>query len=206
MSTPTVEFWFEFASTYSYPAAMRVEAVAKRHGKSVVWKPFLLGPIFRSQGWNDSPFNIYPAKGRYMWRDLARICGEQGIPLTQPSVFPRNGLLAARVACVGHDAAWLPGFARNVYTANFARDLDISQPEVLLDCLASLVPDPAAVLAKAGHDDTKARLRASTERAVALGLFGAPSFVVGDELFWGNDRMETAMRWSGLDTGAGLRR
>ena len=68
-----VEFWYEFASTYSYPAAMRVEQTAKEAGVGLVWRPFLLGPIFGSQGWNDSPFNIYPAKGRYMWRDMARI-------------------------------------------------------------------------------------------------------------------------------------
>ena len=192
----TVEFWFEFASTYSYPAAMRVESVAAEHGCRVAWRPFLLGPIFRAQGWNDSPFNIYPAKGRYMWRDLARLCDDLGLPLVLPSVFPRNGLLAARVACAGRDAAWLPGFVRNVYSANFARDLDIAQPEVLLGCLASLVPDPAAVIARAGGDEVKAQLRAESERAASLGLFGAPSFVVGEELFWGNDRMEAAMRWA----------
>ena len=129
MSAPFIEFWFEFASTYSYPAAMRVESVAKQHGCAVIWRPFLLGPIFRAQGWDDSPFNIYPAKGRYMWRDLERICGELGVPFARPSVFPRNGLLAARIACVGDGAPWLSAFVRNVYTANFARDLDISQPE-----------------------------------------------------------------------------
>ena len=197
----TVEFWFEFASTYSYPAAMRVEAVAAEHGCRLAWRPFLLGPIFVAQGWNDSPFNLYPVKGRYMWRDLARLCDELGLPLVRPSVFPRNGLLAARVAQAGRDAAWLPAFVRNVYSANFARDLDIAQPEVLLGCLDSLVPDPPAVLAQASDGEVKAGLRAATERAVALGLFGAPSFVVGEELFWGNDRMEAAMRWAKRSAG-----
>ena len=68
-----VEFWFEFASTYSYPAALRIESLAQSQGVPV-WKPFLLGPVFRSQGWSDSPFNLFPAKGRYMCRDLERIC------------------------------------------------------------------------------------------------------------------------------------
>jgi hypothetical protein len=95
-----MNFWFEFASTYSYPAAMRIEALAAERGVDVRWRAFLLGPIFRAQGWNDSPFNLYPAKGRYMWRDLERICSAQGIPFNRPSVFPRNGLLAARVACL----------------------------------------------------------------------------------------------------------
>jgi 2-hydroxychromene-2-carboxylate isomerase len=195
MSAPPVEFWFEFASTYSYPAAMRIEAVAKAHGRELIWRPFLLGPIFKAQGWDTSPFNIYPAKGRYMWRDLARICAELQLPLLQPSVFPRNGLLAARVACAAQESPWLPAFVRNVYSASFARDLDISDSAVVRSCLEGLVPDPDAALDAAQREDTKARLRANTERAIQLGLFGSPSFVVGSEVFWGNDRMEQAMRW-----------
>jgi len=97
MSRP-LEFWFEFGSTYSYPAAHRVESRARDRGVDVVWRPFLLGPIFAAQGWNDSPFNLYPAKGRYMWRDWGRICSAAGLRWVRPSVFPRNGLLAARVA------------------------------------------------------------------------------------------------------------
>lgn len=120
-----VAFWFEFASTYSYPAAMRIEDLARRQGVPVEWKAFLLGPIFRAQGWTDSPFNLHPAKGRYMWRDLARLCDELGLPLTRPSRFPRNGLLAARVVTAFPDAPWLAAFVRAVYTANFAEDREI---------------------------------------------------------------------------------
>lgn len=191
-----IEFWFEFASTYSYPAAMRVEEAAKGQGVPVVWKPFLLGPIFRAQGWDNSPFNLYPAKGRYMWRDLERICAESGLPFARPSAFPRNGLLAARVACAGEGEPWLPAFVRRVYSANFAQDRDIAQRDVVRDCLRPLVPDADAVLAAAEGEEAKSRLRSNTERASALGLFGAPSFVVGDELFWGNDRLEAALHWS----------
>ena len=96
---PELEFWFEFASTYSYPAAMRVEGLCAAADVRLCWRPFLLGPIFAAQGWNDSPFNIYPVKGRYMWRDLERICARERLPLRRPSQFPRNGLLAARVVC-----------------------------------------------------------------------------------------------------------
>jgi 2-hydroxychromene-2-carboxylate isomerase len=192
----SLTFWFEFASTYSYPAAMRIEALAAQRGVKVTWRAFLLGPIFREQGWNDSPFNIYPAKGRYMWRDLERICAAHDIPLRRPSQFPRNGLLAARVACWFADAPWLPAFVRAVYRANFAEDLDISQPETVQRCLAVAGGDPAVLFAQAQLPAAKERLRASTEEAISLGIFGAPSLVVGSELFWGHDRIEDALRWA----------
>ena len=159
-----IEFWFDFASTYSYPAAMRVEELAGSHGCIVQWRPFLLGAIFQNQGWNDSPFNIYPAKGRYMWRDLERLCASLEIPFRKPSQFPRNGLTAARVACANAGAAWIALFVRRVYEANFAHDLDIAQPSVLLDCLDRLVDDPAAVLATARGNEAKV-LPAAQHRA-----------------------------------------
>ncbi len=90
------EFWYEFASTYSYPVALRVAGLADERGVSLIWRPFLLGPIFMAQGWREnSPFNIYPAKGRYMWRDLERTCGAMGVPLKRPEPFPQPSLLAS---------------------------------------------------------------------------------------------------------------
>jgi len=115
-----LNFWFDFASTYSYPAAMRIGKLAASRGVSISWRPFLLGPIFAAQGWTDSPFNLYPEKGRYMWRDLERLCNAEEIAFRRPSQFPRNSLLAARVACRYSDAPWLPDFVRAVYGANFA--------------------------------------------------------------------------------------
>jgi len=190
-----VEFWFEFASTYSYPAAMRIEERARAAGVPLRWRAFLLGPLFAAQGWNDSPFTLYPAKGRYMWRDLERVCAALGLAWRRPSRFPRNGLRAARIACGYEDAAWLPGFVRAVYEANFVHDLDIAEPEVLAGCLAR-AGAPAEALDAAGRDEVKARLRARTDEAAARGLFGAPSFLVGGELFWGNDRLEDALVWA----------
>jgi 2-hydroxychromene-2-carboxylate isomerase len=190
-----IEFWFEFASTYSYPAAMRIEALAADYQVPIVWRPFLLGPIFAAQGWGDSPFNLYPAKGRYMWRDLERICAKQDLPLRPPSAFPRSGLVAARVAVLGADEPWLPAFVRAIYAANFAEDRNIADPTVVIDVLDRLGLSGAKLLAASTATDVKARLRAQTEAAAARGLFGAPSFVVGDELFWGNDRLEDALAW-----------
>jgi 2-hydroxychromene-2-carboxylate isomerase len=191
-----VEFWFDFASTYSYPAAIRVEDVAARYQCTVRWKPFLLGPIFKAQGWADSPFNIYPVKGRYMWRDLERLCADANIPFRKPSVFPRRSLLATRMACAVKDTGWLAEFARRVFTANFAREEDIGDLEVLLRCLTGLTEDPAAVVEAAGAEVGRHRVRENTERAVELGIFGAPTFVSGEELFWGTDRLEAAITWA----------
>lgn len=195
-----IEFWFEFASTYSYPAAMRVEAVAQSRGHAVLWRPFLLGPIFKSQGWTDSPFNIYPAKGRYMWRDLERICAQLALPLRPCSRFPRNGLLAARLVARFEDQAWIPDFVRGIYTASFAEDREISDPAVVAAVLESIGQDPA-VLTEADGEDAKAKLRARTDEAVRLGIFGAPTLVVGNELFWGNDRIESATDWATQQNG-----
>ncbi len=194
---PVVEFWYEFASTYSYPAAMRVARRAEAAGVSLRWRPFLLGPIFGAQGWKDSPFNIYPAKGKNMWRDLERICGAEGIPLKQPPFrFPQNGLKAARIALASETGGWTPQFTRAVYTANFAHQKDISDDTVLAEILTGLGQSPVDVVAAANSVENKDRLKKQTEEAIARGLYGAPSFTVGDELFWGNDRLDQAIAWA----------
>jgi 2-hydroxychromene-2-carboxylate isomerase len=195
MTDTRVEYWFEFASTYSYPASMRVEQLAARAGAPLLWKPFLLGPIFKLQGWESSPFLSFPAKGAYMWRDLARVCAANGIPLRKPSVFPRNALLATRVACYFAEEPWLPAFVRAVYTANFADDRDISDRTLIAELIARLGQDPVAALERAESAEGKLRLREHTEQALQHGMFGAPNLRVGDELFWGNDRLEDGFAW-----------
>ena len=192
-----LEFWYEFASTYSYPAAMRIARLADAAGVSVRWRPFLLGPIFGSQGWTDSPFNIYPVKGRYMWRDLERICAREDLPLKQPPVrFPQNGLKPARLAIAGEADGWSPAFTRAVYTANFAEQRDISDDATLTEILNRLNVDADWAFATASMPENKARLKEQTDEAIARGIFGAPSFTVGDELFWGNDRLEEAIAFA----------
>ena len=194
--TRVLEVWFEFASTYSHVAVQRIEPLAASAGVELRWRPFLLGPVFAKQGWNDSPFNIYPAKGAYMWRDMERLCAKYAIPFTRPSRFPRNGLLAARAALAGEAEPWIGRFVRAVYLGNFAEDAEISEPERVRHWLgAAGCPDPGALLERAGSAETKDRLRARTEDAVARGIFGAPMFVAGGELFWGNDRFEDALAW-----------
>ncbi|HZP76867.1 MAG TPA: 2-hydroxychromene-2-carboxylate isomerase [Pseudolabrys sp.] len=195
MAAP-IDFWFEFASTYSYPAVMRLDALAEAAGVSVRWRPFLLGPIFKAQGLDNSPFNLFPLKGQYMWRDVERICGALELPFARPGIFPQNGLLAARVALLALDQPWGKDFCRAVYRAQFAEGGNIGEPRVIRDVLLKLHQDADVVLGQAEADDNKAKLRAQTEEALRRGIFGAPSFVVGEELFWGNDRLEPALAWA----------
>jgi 2-hydroxychromene-2-carboxylate isomerase len=194
--TPTIDFWFDFASTYAYLTACRIEALAARQGVAVAWRPFTLGPIFAARGWTTSPFNIYPDKGRYMWRDVERCAADVGLPFRRPSAFPRSSVLAARVALVGADEGWIAPFGEAVFRAEFGDDRDIGAPEVIDAILAGLGRDGPAIRARAESAAYKPRLRAQTEEAAALGIFGAPTFVVGGELFWGNDRLEQALAWA----------
>jgi 2-hydroxychromene-2-carboxylate isomerase len=190
------EFWYEFASTYSYPAALRVAALAEARGVSLAWRPFLLGPIFASQGWRDSPFNLYPAKGRYMWRDLERTCEAMGVPFKRPEPFPQPSLLAARVALAleGEERA---NFSREVYLAEFGRGLSIADRTTLASLLAACGADPTATLERAESDANKAALKAECARAAEIGIVGAPCLVTVDgEVFWGNDRLEQGLDWA----------
>jgi 2-hydroxychromene-2-carboxylate isomerase len=211
MTVVDLEFWFEFGSTYSYLSASRIEDVTGEVGVPVSRRPFLLGPIFEEQGWDDSPFNVFPAKGRYMWRDVERLCASYGIPFAKPSRFPRNGLLAARVACLAsvESEPWLPEFVRAVFRANFAEDREIPDAAEIRSILDALGQPGAELVEEAQTPENKQRLRDQTQRAVEFGIFGAPSFVVGEELFWGNDRLEDALAWHqarhGSPEGEGLR-
>ena len=189
-----LDFWFDFASTYSYVAALRVEAACARAGVELLYKPFLLGPIFHElQGIKDSPFNVQPVRGRYMWRDLERLCEKFELPWRRPSVFPRNSVLAARVACCAGEAA--APLVRAIFRANFAEDRDIASPEILRSLVESIGGGGAHALELAQSGDVKAQLRANTSEAQRMGIFGAPNFVAGGELFFGQDRMDDAIAW-----------
>jgi 2-hydroxychromene-2-carboxylate isomerase len=192
-SHPRLEFWYEFASTYSYLSAMRVEALAAAAGVAVVWKPLLLGPIFRAQGWDTSPFNIFPTKGKYMVRDVGRLAAARGLPFKLPSPFPQNSLHAARLALIGHVEGWGVAFTRAVFEAEFAGNANISDRRVLADILNRLGLNAEAVIARSETAEHKQRLRQQTEEAQELGIFGAPSFLASGELFWGDDRLEQAL-------------
>jgi 2-hydroxychromene-2-carboxylate isomerase len=141
-------------------------------------------PVFKAQGWETSPFNLYVSKGRNMWRDLERLCEELKLPFRRPEPFPQNSLQASRLALVGLDAQWGEDFCRSVFRAEFAEGRRIDEPAVLSELLAVLSVDPDPVFAAAQTDAIKAKLRSQTEEALQLGIFGAPSFITMDgELF-----------------------
>src|SRR6188768_1941678 len=121
MTDPVLDFWFDFASTYSYLAAARIRPLAATANVRVRFRPFLLGPIFKAQGWDTSPFNLYEAKGRYMWRDMERLAAELALPFRRPDPFPQNSLLPARVALVGLAQGWARNFPSPSSTRSLSR-------------------------------------------------------------------------------------
>ena len=179
---------------------MRIGPLADAADVTVEWRPFLLGPIFQSQGWNTSPFAVYPNKGRYMWRDMERRAARFGIPFKRPNLddprsFPQHSVLAARMAQIADDHGQGAAFCRAVFEAEFAHRRSISDPAVLTEIAASLgLPDDSLELATT--PENKARLRSRTTFAMDAGFFGAPTFLVGSEMFWGDDRLEDALEFA----------
>ena len=193
-----LEFWYDFASTYSYLTAMRIEELAAAADVEIAYRAFLLGPIFKAQGLTTSPFVLNLAKGRYMARDIERIAQSRGRTFRMPEPFPANSLAAARIAMVAEEEGWIGDFTRAVFAAEFADRADIAAPEALARILSDLGQDPARLLKRTASDEVKTALRARTEAAAAKGIFGAPTFITEDgEIFWGDDRLEAALAWAG---------
>ncbi len=199
---PEIEFWFEFGSNYSYLSVMRIEEEARRYGVRIAWKPLLLGPIFHALGMENSPFVLQKEKGAYVQQDMARLCRKYGLaPWVKPSVFPRLGMLPLRIALLGVDEPWIGAFCRKVMELNFVRDQDINQPEQMVPILAELGLSALGLTERAQSEPIKTRLRDQTEQARGKGIFGAPTFFVGTEMFWGNDRLDDALLFAGETEG-----
>jgi 2-hydroxychromene-2-carboxylate isomerase len=190
---PQIEFWFEFGSNYSYLSVMRIEDEARRRDVKVLWKPFLLGPIFRALGFENSPFVLQKEKGAYVWQDMARQCRKYGLRWVQPSTFPRLGVLPLRVALLGVKKPWIGAFCREVMELNWALNQDINHAERLAPILTRLGLPASDILEKAQSEPIKTLLRQQTEQARLKGIFGAPTFFVGTEMYWGNDRLDDAL-------------
>nr|WP_199046603.1 2-hydroxychromene-2-carboxylate isomerase [Dyella sp. ASV24] len=188
-----IECWFDFASNYSYLSVMRIEQEARARGVSIVWRPFLLGPIFQSFGWDNSPFVLQEAKGNYVWQDMPRQCRKYGLPWQQPSQFPRRSVLPTRIALLGEEQPWMGAYCRRIMRMNFAEDRDIDNADAVGDVLTELGLSAEPLLQEAGTDAHRQRLRDRTELAKTRGIFGAPTFFVGNDMYWGNDRLDDAL-------------
>jgi 2-hydroxychromene-2-carboxylate isomerase len=190
---PELECCFDFGSNYSYISTMSIEEAAARQGVAVRWRPFLLGPIFRSFGWETSPFVLQAAKGEYVWKDMARECRKLGLPWVRPSRFPRAAVLPLRVALLGAGQPWIGAWCRRMMSLNFAEDRDIDAPETVAQVLSELGLPARETMEAAQSEANKLALRAQTEEAAARRIFGAPTFFARDEMFWGNDRLDDAL-------------
>ena len=191
-----VDFFFNFGSTYSYLAIMRLEAEATKAGVEVRWRPFNVRKLFVEQ--TNIPFpKEKAAKVAYMWRDIERRAERFGLEWNGIPPYPvdRSGLANRLGVNAGKDG-WAPAFTRAAYRAWFIDHKDFGQPEVAHALLSELGLDATALIERANIDAAKADFDAETDVARSLGIFGVPTFVAGNEIFWGHDRMEDAFAWA----------
>ncbi|WP_018633066.1 2-hydroxychromene-2-carboxylate isomerase [Neomegalonema perideroedes] len=198
MSEPVLEVWFDFASSYSCPAVIRVGDLARAKGGRILWKPFILGPVFARNGLTQPPFLVSEDKRAYMIRDLERLCAPLGLSFRLPEPFPQNSVMAVRLALAVEAEPWAEDFYVRLFRAEFGAGAQLQDPAVLAEILDAMGRDGAALVERARNDlDLKAALRARVEEAAQKRLFGAPSFITsGGELFWGDDRLEQALDWA----------
>jgi len=190
----SLDFFFSLGSTYTYLTAMRIEAVAAAADVTVRWRPFSVRTIMREQ--NNIPFREKPIKTRYMWRDIERRAARHGIVFTRPPRYPNDGdPIANQLGIIAADEGWCPAYARAVYRHWFLDDDDPGDLDNLRTILTGLGKDPDALLARAGSPELRDRYAAQTDIARQAGIFGSPTFLVGEEIFWGDDRLEDALDW-----------
>ena len=194
MAAP-IDFYFDFSSPYGYFAATRISALAAKYGRTVSWKPMLLGAVFKITG--SGPLPTLPLKGPYSKRDMLRTARYLDIPFNFPEPFPIATQAPGRAVC------WLEQQASQqiepavlaLYRAYFVDGKDISSPEVTAEVLAPLGFEPAKVVTALGDSGIKERLKQQTTAAIDRGVFGSPYIVVDDEPFWGHDRLDQVERW-----------
>ncbi len=198
MKSP-IDFYFDFSSPYGYLASHRIDKIAERHGRSVVWRPYLMGVVFKING--RTPLPEIPLVGDYVRRDFSRSARLHGVPFNAPSRLPISGVAASRAYywLYDQDPQKAKVLAQALYSAFFVDDKNIAEPDVVASVAESLRIDSGAVTKALQDADVKNRLRQETDAAIARGVFGSPYVVVDDEPFWGNDRLDQVGRW--LETG-----
>lgn len=190
-----IDFYFDFSSPYGYFASTRIDDIAGKYGREVVWRPILLGAIFKITG--QQPLPTIPLKGSYAKHDLARSARLLGVPFKLPTKFPVAGQSPSRAFYwVGDkDPALAKKLAQALYRAYFAEDRDISSPEITANVAAKLGVDRGELLAALGDPAVKERLKTEVDAAIERGVFGSPYIVIDGEPFWGSDRLEHVEKW-----------
>jgi len=188
-----IEFFYDFSSPYSYLASTQMEAFEKRTGAEVIWRPFALGFVFKETG-NAMTASV-PAKGKYMLKDLARWAEFYGVALQWPSLFPLKSTPALRAALAAEEFGKLRELSRAFFHTYWFENQDPTQPEKIKELAGKLGLPAEKILARTEDPAIKDKLRANTAEAVKRGAFGAPTFFVGEEMFWGNDRIEMVERY-----------
>lgn len=189
-----IEFWFSVGSTYTYLTVMRLPDIAERRGVSFNWRPFSVRKIMIEM--NNIPFSEKPVKAAYMWRDIERRAAGYGLPVNVPVPYPLEQFdLANQVAVVGATEGWCEDYVQATYRRWFQEGSPAGSDPNLTQSLQEIGQDPDRVLSKALADDVRQDYLAATDKARSLGIFGAPSFVVEGEVFWGDDRLEDAVEW-----------
>jgi 2-hydroxychromene-2-carboxylate isomerase len=198
MANP-IDFYFDFSSPYGYFASAKIEDIAARHGRTVTWRPILLGAVFKVTGMQ--PLASYPLKSEYMRRDLERTARLLNVPFRLPSKFPIGTTAPARAFyhLYNRDPALAKRLALALYVAYFADDVDISTPENTIEIAGHAGVDKAEMKEALNDPAVKDRLRSEVDAAVSLGVFGSPYIVVDGEPFWGSDRLDQVEKW--LSTG-----
>lgn len=191
-----IDFFFDFSSSYSYVAVPDLVRLAAKVDAKINWKPFLLGVIFKAQG--HAPPERDNAKSRYMNHDLKRRAASAGLPeFVMPATFPFNAISAMRAFWHLHETD--PGkaveWARAVFTASFAEARDCSNPKTLAQIAKDLGLDDTRLLSATAEQSVKETLKKVTSEAMERGVFGAPTFFIGDEMFWGGDRLPDIERY-----------
>ena len=190
----SVEFFYDIVCPYAYLGSTQIEALAERQGARLVWKPFLLGGVFRAIGAADNQMTtMSPAKLRHNHMDMLRWADHFGVPLRLPAAHPRRTVMALRaLLAAGVEAR--PEVSHALFRAYWVDGLDVTDPEVVARVLDAAGVDGQACVEQTQEPTIKDALRVATDEAISLGIFGAPAYVVNGELYWGQDRLDFVER------------
>ena len=194
-----IEFWFDFSSPYGFIGSHRIEDIAARHGRTIRWRPFLLGVLFQTTG--QSPLLNQPLRGPYARRDIERTARLHGIPFRLPDPFPFASVAAARLFywLEEHDSAAAVAYAKAVYARAFVEGAAVAGAAEAVEVASKLGQNRTQALAALQRPEVKQRLKQISDEALGKAIFGSPFFIVDGEPFWGHDRLDQVERW--LETG-----